>query len=452
MKKRILSLLLAVALIFACLPHSVIAVGTSEDAVTQKNVQTVSTIHDHTSEHNCEDCKDQNVTWIPWDNTALIPYTTGHYYLTTDVTVEWRTTISGSNNVVLCLNGYRVSGTGNDTLYQVQDTAKLTITDCTAHTDAEGHDIVGQLTNGKQQYVGGLIYVNGQGSFQMFGGKLTGGENTSNDPAYAGGAIQGRGNANIYLKGVEVSGNHTTGGGGAICLLDTGSVYLEDVTFRNNKADNRGGAIYASSPKNSVTLKNCVFEDNSGTEGGAVNMYGGTLMAEGCTFHSNDGTEGGALRLAAGSIATVTDCTFTENHATISGGAISSGESNLTLKGNTIRANVSDNTAGAIFFGGADKVLTMESGEISGNTAAKAGGAILVQSGATLEMKGGTLKNNETTGLDGGAVYISTNSFVKMSGGEISGNIAKGDGGGIYLYKGTLTLTGGNRGSLSFAL
>lgn len=76
-------------------------------------------------------------------------------------------------------------------------------------------------------------------------------------------------------------------------------------------------------------------------------------------------------------------------------------------------------------------------------------GAVMVQSGATFEMNGGSISNN--TGVDGGGVYVYSEStateedisnFV-MNGGVISENVSK-NGGGVYLLYSTFTMNAGS--------
>lgn len=85
--------------------------------------------------------------------------------------------------------------------------------------------------------------------------------------------------------------------------------------------------------------------------------------------------------------------------------------------------------------------LTIEGGEISGNSSGK-GGGIYVKNG-TLIMKGGSVRDNSST-LYGGGIYL-TNSTMTMSGGTVGANSASDRGGGIYLADAShVTITGGS--------
>lgn len=451
MKKRLLALLLVLTLLVSCLPHIVLAEGVQnegqeqettegqvEETTTEAETEAAVAIepHSHSEAHVCEDCEDDAVVWTPWRSTTDLPTTTGHYYLTDNVQVSKRWNVSGSNQVVLCLNGFTVDCQSKCTAYQLKDSAKLTITDCTAHTDAEGNYVAGQLTNGKETSVGGLIYAVGQSTFQMFGGKLTNSQNTQSDSqlGWSGGAIQGRGNAYIYLKDCEVSGNHTTAEGGAICLRESdaigdtaATVYCENVTFKNNVADRKGGIIFLNSAKNSVTMKNCTVEDNSSKgSGGAIYSNKGNVTLENCTFKKNSCTNnGGAIFMAGGSL-TVTDGSITESNASQHGGAVyMDGGAAANTHGNaSVTGNTTPKFGGAFYLTGKNTFLTMHGGQISGNTADN-GGAITLSSSAGFKLIDGTIENN-TAARKGGALYLnSAGVMVYLVGGSITGNSAK---------------------------
>lgn len=417
-----------------------------------------------------DNCDHTTNVWTPWEKTNALPTTSGYYFLTADVNTTGRQNVKGTNEVHLCLNGFTVNG-NNKCIYEVGETGKLTLTDCTAHTDEDGNYMAGTFTGGKEQHVGGALYIKDNGEVRMFGGKLTGNSNvqTNTSMGYSGGAIQVRNNGKLLMVGTELSDNHTTAEGGAICLRDGGQAVLENCTFRNNVADRKGGAIFVNNTANRLTMKDCTFTGNTSDTGAALNIYLGTVQIDGCTFDGNTavneggvmrtsggkltitnstftgnaGANGGAIRLTGNCEATIIGSTFTGNYATTSGGAISSADSNLTLENNKINENISDGTAGALFFAGKDKVLTLVSGEFVGNTAGAAGGAILVQSRAKYEMKDGTFTGNITTGGDGGAIYISTNCTGVMENGTITGNTAQKYGGGIALFGSVFTINDG---------
>lgn len=443
MKKRIFALLLALALIVSCLPHVVLAEGTqdqqTEPEVTQETVVQEAPVTGHSDAHICEDCSVESVQWQEWKDPNKLPTTTGHYYLTVDVKISAYADVNGTNSVVLCLNGHTVDAQQKSCIYRVSGNAKVTITDCTAYTDAEGNYVAGALTGGKEQDRGAIIHADNYACFQMFGGKLTNGLNTqtSSSTGYSGGAIHARGNATVYLKDCEISGNHTTAEGGAICLRETNAVgdtgatvYCENVTFKNNVADRKGGVIFLNSAKNSVTLKNCTVEENASKgSGGAIYSQKGRVTLENCTFKKNSCTNnGGAIFMAGGSL-TVTDGSITESNANQHGGAVyMDGGAAANMHGNaSVTGNTTPKFGGAFYLTGKNTFLTMHGGQISGNTADN-GGAITLSSSAGFKLIDGTIQNNAAA-RKGGALYLnSAGVMVYLVGGSITGNSAKTGG------------------------
>jgi uncharacterized protein YjdB len=90
-------------------------------------------------------------------------------------------------------------------------------------------------------------------------------------------------------------------------------------------------------------------------------------------------------------------------------------------------------------YGGSD--VELRSGYIKGNKIGGNGGGVYIYNG-TFTMTGGEISGNAVgTNYAGGGVYV-TNGTFKMTGGEISGNTASSSGGGVYVY-GNFEMTGG---------
>ena len=149
--------------------------------------------------------------------------------------------------------------------------------------------------------------------------------------------------------------------------------------------------------------------------------------------------------------------------------AIIKSSGTLNIQDGAVLRNNNNTTSswnGGIYSGGAvysSKTVNMTGGEISGNEAVYGGGICLHGSSASLNMSGGTIKDNAATGYywytsasgttsgllpRGGGVAITYNAKMTLSGGTISGNEA-GTGGGIEVggeglgIGGTLTMTSG---------
>jgi len=92
--------------------------------------------------------------------------------------------------------------------------------------------------------------------------------------------------------------------------------------------------------------------------------------------------------------------------------------------------NGTGSQGGGITVTGADAALTMNGGEISGNSGGTGAGGVFVGAGALFTMTGGELSNNSITGNTGGAVSVQgAGSSFNMDGGVIRDNTGRFGGG-----------------------
>jgi hypothetical protein len=119
--------------------------------------------------------------------------------------------------------------------------------------------------------------------------------------------------------GNAVSPNHQGGG----IYIATGSPTLVNCTFIRNKALRGGGATNSNySADNPVFIK-CKFIGNEATAGGAMESQGGAPTLTNCVFSGNVSTEsGGGLFNMGNSNAILINCTLSGNSAAASGGGI----------------------------------------------------------------------------------------------------------------------------------
>ncbi|MGD8396334.1 MAG: right-handed parallel beta-helix repeat-containing protein [Candidatus Eiseniibacteriota bacterium] len=115
--------------------------------------------------------------------------------------------------------------------------------------------------------------------------------------------------------------NNVGGDGGAIAIVDHGAPSIEDCTFLENEGT-EGGAIYIAGQA-ATTIARCTFVDNwaSGLDtgfGGAIRCLGGLPVVTECTFVGNRGLHGGAIAMFA-STATFESCTFVANESSYGG-------------------------------------------------------------------------------------------------------------------------------------
>ena len=232
--------------------------------------------------------------------------------------------------------------------------------------------------------------ANGWGGAIYNAGTLTvnGGEFTGNEAGKYGGAIAGdvEGQGSLNITNATFTGN-TSGAGGAIALWSDGIKDAADhaitARFEGNTAERKGGAI--------VFLAN-----HSGDKTVNASISGEFL-------NNSAGESGGAIHSERATL-TITDATFTGNHATQQGGAIyNAANSSITFKGNN---TFTDNTAAEgndIYNAGsitvADGTTTLGSGLTQAAT-----GTITVN-GGTLDMASGSslsFAEGSTLTIDGG--------------------------------------------------
>ena len=230
----------------------------------------------------------------------------------------------------------------------------------------------------------------GQGGAIYNAGTLTvsGGEFTGNEAGKYGGAIAGdvEGQGSLNITNATFTGN-TSGAGGAIALWSDGIKDAADhaitARFEGNTAERKGGAI--------VFLAN-----HSGDKTVNASISGEFL-------NNSAGESGGAIHSERATL-TITDATFTGNHATQQGGAIyNAANSSISFSGTN---TFTDNTAAEgndIYNAGS---ITVADGTTTlGSGLTQVGGEIFVNDGGTLDMaSGSSLSFDEDSKLtiDGG--------------------------------------------------
>ena len=357
-----------------------------------------------------------DVTYTAWDGTSGISYAnnTAYVYLTGNATLGGHLTVDGKT-LYLCLNGKTLSSNGSSKI-QVKNGGRLVLRDCQGGGTFKGAT--------KNVWGGGCVYLY-TSTFDMFGGKLTGGEVTKGG---GGGAIAMDDQQCVFnMYGGEISGNNGNNYGGAIFRK-----------FDANKPNITGGAfnMYGGTIKNNTAKNGGAFFS---TTGGTVNLKGGTISGNKATMSSNNAGGGAIYMRGCGKINIFGSAKLADNTSSLDGGAILMGWGTVTISGN---AKLTNNTAsrwgGAICLrkdGNNKSTINMTGGEISGNRANSEGGAVhVVDADCTFNLSGGKITGN--TSKDGGAIYLNQEpSVLNMTGGEISGNTATGNGGGVYIYR-----------------
>lgn len=144
-----------------------------------------------------------------------------------------------------------------------------------------------------------------------------------------------------------------------VVIVTGESVFMDRITVTKGNANGEGLAGYGGGGIGlNSNITNCIFSNNSATNGGAV--YG-TGTFTNCTFSNNSATNGGA----AYGISTFTDCTFSDNSATNGGAIYGTG----TVLNSLFKENIAVEKGGAVFGDGSFTNSTFD------NNNAQLGGA-----------------------------------------------------------------------------
>ena len=220
----------------------------------------------------------------PWEKDTELPADAGSYYLTKNVTLttEWEP----KSGTVLCLNGHSITlNAAGAVIYMPATGTIFTLYDCKkSGTITHGKDSNDTTYNGCGVIVGG-------GTFNMYGGNITG--NVGTGSGNGGGVYVEYGTFN--MSGGEISDNTSEQYGGGI-ELSSSTFTMTDGSISQNKAKENGGGIDVSGGSTFTMYGGTITNNMSYTGGGvAVEKYGNN------TFNMNGGTITGNTATNTGS-------------------------------------------------------------------------------------------------------------------------------------------------------
>ena len=253
MKKKLLSIVLAICLLFSLVPAPAMATEKTGAAVHKHDGITFKAVSD---EAGLMEAVEKS----------------GSYYLTDNITLKGRLNIY-SGTVNLCLNGYDLKPTADSLCaIKIEGGATLNLYDCdttrvrygqwdadqnyTVSPDrpAEGkegvdYDVLtgGIITGGHAER--GAVY--NAGKFSMYGGNITG------HTGMSGGGVYNKGTFSMY--GGNITGNTATESGGGVCNGDKCVFSMYGGSITGNTGAYGGG----------------VHNDSSDDSSGTFNMSGG---------------------------------------------------------------------------------------------------------------------------------------------------------------------------------
>ena len=202
---------------------------------------------DNSKEVNGHDAH-SDITFLPWTETDKLP-TSGNYYLTRNVTLTGNAGLQGAN---VCLNGYTVTLPSSG---RINPSGTTQLTDCSVDGKGKLKSYPGKANGGVAISRGNKFYLyggtlngvkveigqTGGGTFNMYGGKITG--NT---------------------KGTVVGQSKTSGSKSAITI----NMYGGEISG-NNISENQGGGVFVGSG-NQFNMYGGTIQNNSAVDGGGV--------------------------------------------------------------------------------------------------------------------------------------------------------------------------------------
>jgi len=266
---------------------------------------------------------------------------------------------------------------------------------------------------------------------------------------YFAGALYPRGilASQTQIKDCSFIRNHA-GFAGASYYVGVEGLEVSDCRFEGNTADNSAGAVY-NTGSSSTTMTNCIFIDNEtgpDDRGGAIFNYESFLSLENCSFDNNEASRtGGAIHsttdtsLVAG--VTIVNSSFTNNNSFGWGGAVTLyGENqSLEVKGSQFTDNNCFQSGGALHVGFLGSA-TIDSCLFHNNTSTFGGGAIFCQNENTkLNVTNSSFTEN-IADSSGGAISCNGGQQSNISGSIFNGNNS-GLGGALAIGEDTMDLS-----------
>ena len=334
----------------------------------------------------------------------------------------------------IVLDGKRDTYRWDDSLLQVENGGSLTLLEGAVfqdnHTNSDGSAIQifdgsllmegGTIRNNETSQEGGGIYIY-KGSFVLKNGTIC-----NNIADRNGGGIYVGSAATFRMEGGEISGN--TGYSGGMLLDCPQTAEITGGTIKGNTATGTGGGIFA---RCQVHIKAAAITGNTATHGGGISVLTTNGKAAGVVMDGGSITGNAAKQMERGSWG--------------DGGGVYLDGAELTLnKGAIISDNTAERDGGGIY---SDGTITMNDGKITNNTGVYGGGIYNEWSSnaSIVTINGGEISGNTSKEGSGGGIV--NHKTLIMTGGSVTGNKAKKEGGGIYQYKdfqvsGTVRITG----------
>jgi predicted outer membrane repeat protein len=222
-----------------------------------------------------------------------------------------------------------------------------------------------------------------------------------------------------------------TGSNGPALIMEYANALVRDCTFRDNIGDGEAGALRAWG-NCQPTLRHCTFLNNRAHptvgEGnaGAVRLddAGLRITLEDCLFQGNSAGWAGVLDIRNRNAAVLRRCRFVGNTARVSAGAVAGyNQCRPTFEDCEFLANsVQQDWGGAATFGDGSRP-TMLRCRFEANTAST-GGAIVAYDATTLATVTDSVFTGNTAEWEGGALLVQWSATLVLSACRLEGNSA----------------------------
>lgn len=231
--------------------------------------------------------------------------TGGYYYLTQDI--EQTQTWSLPNaEVVLCLNGHKITANADVDVIKISNNAQFILTDCMGEKKEYG-----KITH-KEGKVGRGIYVTS--SFTMYGGEISGNTIATSTSVYGGGVYVDYGS--FTMHGGSITNNktsETSGSGGGVYVSDHGSFTMDGGSIIGNRAPRSGGGVYSMG--DFIVGGKAIITNNTAMDGQTANNAGlyKTIKVDAAGLDSTGQIGVTTSKIANGSYAVVAEGTDSHN-------------------------------------------------------------------------------------------------------------------------------------------
>lgn len=397
MKKRLISMVLAVSMAVSIMPAPAFASGGGQQPETVIGQEI--------------DRQNSSGDYLEVSSLDQLTYTNNEckVRLTKDIVMTGAVTVNNGNRLTIDLNGHTLTAAENSRAFFIQNGA-LTIEDSTGRGVIQGSGTV----NG----YGGAILMNGSDSNNAL--TLAGGTISGFTAKYGAGVSMGNGTFRMTggaIRNCSATGGKADGGG---VYVSGGSFEMSDGTISACNAANAGGGVYVLS--GSFEMSGGSIEDCTAYEGAGVKVYpssgktasfsmtGGEIKncnTNGVSIYAIGGTSefsmsggtiedngGDGVRVDAGS-------------AVMSGGSVTRSELYDIRIGSSATLTVNNTQVGGT-------VLNM--GKITGNGSAKFTGTVENSGSAVAEITGCTIHRIEHRFPYKGTIEGSPDEYVYLLG------------------------------------